>query len=285
LGLVFRFLWCGCLMTVVAFRLFYDGVLFNGFSGGVGSVEYFVRRAVGRFVGGFSLSKASRTDPGVSAVGNVVSIRYQGSNELLPSMLNSELPEGVRAWAWAVVDEGFRARAAVARTYMYVMPWSYEDVDLMREAARLFIGVHDLVNFQVREKGVPTVVRIDDIQVSRDGANLVFIIRGRGFRNKMIRKIVNSIRMVGLGVLGIDELKSLIDAQLRRPIPPAPPYGLLLLGVNYGVNEPNWVVDLGGVSYVVNYLNNKLHNTLSSSYVILKILHEFMDINKLFSHI
>jgi tRNA pseudouridine38-40 synthase len=272
-------------MTVLAFKLFYDGTLFNGFTGGAGSIEYYVRKAVKNFVNEHILSKASRTDPGVSAVGNVISIKYSGNHELLPGMLNSRLPEGIRVWAWARVNEDFRARAAVARTYMYITPWLNEDLELMRKAAESFIGVHDLANFQVREKGVPTVVRIDNIQVSRDGANLVFIISGRGFRNKMTRKIVNSIRMVGLGVLGIDELKSLIDAQLGRPIPPAPPYGLLLLGVNYGVREPNWVIDLGGVSYVVNYLSNKLHNTLSSSYVVLKILHEFMDINKLFSHI
>ncbi|MCG2879851.1 MAG: tRNA pseudouridine(38-40) synthase TruA [Vulcanisaeta sp.] len=272
-------------MTVVALKLFYDGTLFNGFSGGVGSVEYYVRRAVGKFVSNYVLSKASRTDPGVSAVGNVVSIKFSGTHKLLPSMINSELPEGVRAWAWAVVDEDFRARAAVARTYVYVMPWLHEDVDLMREAARLFVGEHDLVNFQVRDKGVPTTVKIYDVEVDRYGNYVMFVIKGKGFRNKMIRKIVNSIRMVGLGMLSMDELRSLINAEVRRPIPPAPPYGLLLLNVEYGAREPNWVVDLSGVSYILNYLNDRFYKMLSINHVISRILQEFMDIDKLFSRI
>ncbi|MGC9152165.1 MAG: tRNA pseudouridine synthase A [Vulcanisaeta sp.] len=272
-------------MTVLAFKVFYDGILFSGFTNGPGSIEYYLRRAINHFVKTYSLSKASRTDPGVSAIGNVISIRCIDKCDLNPGMINSRLPNGLRVWAWAHANEDFRARSAKSRTYVYIMPWLYEDVDLMNKVASLFIGTHDLVNFQVKERGVPTVVTIYEIKIYRDGPYIVFIINGKGFRNKMIRKIVNSIRMVGLGTLSPEELEELISSKVKRPVPPAPPYGLLLLSVNYGDKEPNWHVHWDGVSYVINYLNGRLYNSLSSSYIILKILHEFMDINKLFSHI
>ncbi|GGI81916.1 tRNA pseudouridine(38-40) synthase TruA [Vulcanisaeta souniana] len=272
-------------MVTIAFKVFYDGSLFNGFTGNTGSIEYYLRRAIRRFVKDFTLSKASRTDPGVSAVGNVVSIQFSDGHKLTPGMLNSRLPHGLRVWAWAEVNDEFNAKIAVSRTYIYVMPWLYEDVDLMKGAAELFVGVHDLSNFQVKERGVPTTVMINGVNIERYGDYLVLIITGRGFRNKMIRKIVNAIRMVGLGTLSIDELRDLIEFKVKRPVPPASPYGLLLLNVNYGNREPNWLLCPGCLSYVVNYLGNRWYNSLPNLFVILKILHEFMDINKLFSRI
>ncbi len=271
----------------MAFKVFYDGSLFSGFTGSTNSIEYYLRRAIRYFIKDFKLSKASRTDPGgVSAIGNVISIKYGDSIRLVPGMLNSRLPNGIRIWAWAKVGDDFRARAAVSRTYVYVMPWLYEDVDLMRKAAELFVGVHDLANFQVRERGgVPTTVMVNSVNVERLGDYLVFTVVGRGFRNKMIRKIVNALRMVGSNVLTIDELRDLIEMRIRRPIPPAPPYGLLLLNVSYGDREPAWISSINDVSYVVNYLVSRWYNSLSSSFVISKILHDFMDINKLFSRI
>ena len=272
-------------MPTVAFKVFYDGTLFSGFTGNTSSIESHLRRAIRRFIKDFRLSRASRTDPGVSAIGNVISVRYDDGLRLIPSMVNSELPNGLRIWAWAEVDAGFRARAAVSRTYAYVMPWLYEDIDLMRTAAGLFVGFHDLSNFQVKERGVPTTVMINSVSVERVNDYLVFTIVGGGFRNKMIRKIVNAIKMVGSGVLTMDELRDLIELRIRRPIPPAPPYGLLLLNVNYGDREPNWLLCPECLSYVVNYLSNRWYNSLPNLFVVLKILHEFMDINKLFSRI
>ncbi|MGC8607452.1 MAG: tRNA pseudouridine synthase A [Vulcanisaeta sp.] len=272
-------------MPTMAFKVLYDGSLFSGFTGGTNSIEYYLRRAIRYFIKDFGLSKASRTDPGVSAVGNVISIKYDDGIRLMPGMLNSRLPNGIRVWAWAEVSDDFHARAAVSRTYVYVMPWLYEDVDLMRRATELFVGVHDLSNFQVKDRGVPTTVMISSVNVERLGDYLVFTIVGKGFRNKMIRKIVNAIRMVGISNLTLDELRDLIELKVRRPIPPASPYGLLLLSVSYGAKEPKWILHDDGVSYAINYLVNRWHNSLSNSFVILKILHEFMDINKLFIHI
>ncbi|WP_054856619.1 pseudouridine synthase [Vulcanisaeta sp. JCM 16159] len=272
-------------MPTMAFKVFYDGSLFSGFTGSTNSIEYYLRRAIRYFIKDFKLSKASRTDPGVSAIGNVISVKYGDGIRLTSGMLNSRLPNGVRIWAWAEVSDDFHARAAVSRTYVYVMPWLYEDVDLIRRAAELFVGVHDLSNFQVRERGVPTTVMINSVNVERLGDYLVFTVVGRGFRNKMIRKIVNALRMVGSNVLTIDELRDLIEMRIRRPIPPAPPYGLLLLNVSYGDREPAWFLSGEDVSYVINYLVSRWYSSLSSSFAISKILHDFMDINKLFSRI
>ncbi|WP_143701201.1 tRNA pseudouridine(38-40) synthase TruA [Vulcanisaeta thermophila] len=270
-------------MVVLAFKVFYDGTLFSGFSGGFGSVEYYLRRALSYYLGGdYRLSKASRTDPGVSAVGNVVSVVTNGDAELVPGMLNSRLPRGIRVWASARVGDDFNARRASSRTYVYLAPWGGEDVGVMARGARLFIGTHDLVNFQVRERGVPTRVTIMDLSVSRVGDLLVFRVVGRGFRNKMIRKIVNALLMLGNGSLTLDVLEGLINNSVSMPIPPAPPHGLFLLRVDYGEREPRWVVDLGSIIDIINFVKNRLLYLSMSLSTTMMIYQEFVGLVNVF---
>ncbi len=256
----------------VAFKLFYDGEAHRGFTGGEGSVEWHVRKAISRFIRDFRLSKASRTDPGVSAIENVISVEYDEGPLINTRMLNSELPTSIRAWAWAIPPEGFNARKAVARKYVYTAIWRGEDIDIMRKGAGLFIGTHDLANFQVREKGVPTVVTIYGIDVRRKGELIIFEFVGKGFRNKMIRKIVNALLMLGRGALGLDELRDLIDKKIERPIPPAPSEGLCLVRVDYGDLEPKWNIDEEALTQVMRYLVEKVLSLKTRLYVYTGIL-------------
>jgi len=240
---------------MIVLRIFYDGSLFNGFSGSEYSVEWFLRKAISNFLGSFRLSKASRTDPGVSAVGNVISI--DSPIDLKPSMINSRLPVGIRAWAWARVNGEFNARRAIRRDYLYITPWLNEDLSLMSRGAELFVGTHDLSNFIVKEKGVSTVVTIMEVSVERVGGFLMFRITGRGFRNKLIRKMVRALMMLGRGELSLEELDDLVNMRRSRPIPPAPPWGLVLLGVSYR-EEPNWIIDEVSVAEIMSYLRSRI---------------------------
>uniref|UniRef100_A0A8C4N5W7 Pseudouridine synthase I TruA alpha/beta domain-containing protein n=1 Tax=Eptatretus burgeri TaxID=7764 RepID=A0A8C4N5W7_EPTBU len=115
-----------------------------------------------------SYSRCGRTDRGVSAMGQVISL-YLRSNMaeglgVKPSangvtrtseneipyayMLNKVLPHDIRILSWAPVPPEFNARfSCLSRTYRYVFPRGQLDVHRMAAAAQLFEGTHDFRNF------------------------------------------------------------------------------------------------------------------------------------------
>jgi tRNA pseudouridine(38-40) synthase len=126
-------------------------------------------------------SRCGRTDKGVSAFGQVISICLRtnlttvtGANEvgfvekesaldaavqrkLIDSpkeeldfvhLANRLLPDDIRVTAWSPVADDFDARfSAASRSYKYFFLREDNDIEQMRAAAKLFIGVHDFRNF------------------------------------------------------------------------------------------------------------------------------------------
>ncbi|KAJ9113818.1 hypothetical protein QFC19_000011 [Naganishia cerealis] len=75
------------------------------------------------------LSRAARTDAGVSAAGNVVSLKMIikppgiETAEDLTKAINEHLPEDIRVWTWTRTLQGFNARTACdTRVYEYLLP-------------------------------------------------------------------------------------------------------------------------------------------------------------------
>ncbi|AEA12720.1 Pseudouridylate synthase [Thermoproteus uzoniensis 768-20] len=247
---------------MIAYLVAYDGSLFYGFTGHERSVEPALARALGPLLG-----RGSRTDPGVSALGNVVVAR-----SLKPlGQINAELPRGVWVWGYAEVPEGFNPRRARARTYVYFAPYRGEDLGLVREAASLFVGTHDYRNFA---KGVrDAVTTIYSIEVEDRGAYIEIAFRGKGFRNKMLRKIVWALLAVGRGVLGIDDVRRLLESGGGGPVPSAPAEGLVLLSIDYGIE---FSADRAILTKIYRYFLNKYYIYLSLSRVYEKITEEIL---------
>ncbi|KNE61943.1 tRNA pseudouridine synthase A [Allomyces macrogynus ATCC 38327] len=100
-------------------------------------------------------TRCGRTDKGVSATGNAVSLNVRSKvrnpgDEELPylTIINRLLPPHIRVIAWAPVPDDFSARFSCAhRTYKYFFPALGLDIAKMREAASYFLGAHDFRNF------------------------------------------------------------------------------------------------------------------------------------------
>lgn len=118
-------------------------------------------------------SRCGRTDKGVSAFGQVITldvrtnlheglgviVREGVEKKELPGgkeekelnyvhVLNRVLPPDIRVLAWAPVDPSFSARFdAKYRTYKYFFPKGNLDISVMREASQKLIGEHDFRNF------------------------------------------------------------------------------------------------------------------------------------------
>ncbi|EPY51420.1 tRNA-pseudouridine synthase [Schizosaccharomyces cryophilus OY26] len=102
-----------------------------------------------------NFSRCGRTDKGVSAMGQVISLNVRHSERrpiVYCDVLNRILPSDIRITGYAVPPPEFNARfSCKQRHYKYLFTKSYPggtlDIDRMNEAAALYLGEHDFRNF------------------------------------------------------------------------------------------------------------------------------------------
>lgn len=250
----------------ITFRLdiAYDGTDFSGWqvqNSGISiqgtiekAIEVLTHEAV-RIVG------SGRTDAGVHALNQVAHFHLATDTiykdpSLLKRALNGLLPDTIRIINVAIVPKTFHAqRSASSKEYHYhlcfddvvlpfVRPYVWHcrkrvNIDVLIEAAKLFIGEHDFVAYSnapgrgcQRKTTVRTLYRLDVIR-TQTGVRLEF--EGNGFLYKMVRNITGMIIGVASGRRSIEEISTVFQSKDRRIAEPAAPArGLFLVRVNYG---------------------------------------------------
>ena len=200
----------------------------------------------------FELYGSGRTDAGVHALAQVAHLELYSAvaPEQLRRRLNDELPADINIIAVDKVPHRFHARHdAVSRSYLYQISrrrsafakpfvwWIREplDLDAMREAAALFVGMKDFQGFtddDPAEKS--TRVLVAGIEIDEAGSLILIRVRGSHFLWKMVRRIVGVLAAVGRGeVQPPDAVSPSIDVAALT----APAAGLFLEGVYYGRDE------------------------------------------------
>ncbi|KAL2150540.1 hypothetical protein VTH82DRAFT_7103 [Thermothelomyces myriococcoides] len=108
-----------------------------------------------------SLVRCARTDKGVHAAGNVISLKLIVEDEDIVDKINSHLPDQIRVWGIQRTSNGFSCyQACDSRWYEYLMP-SYS---LLPPLPRSFLGKR--IAESAKEKGVydEYVERLDDVK-------------------------------------------------------------------------------------------------------------------------
>jgi tRNA pseudouridine38-40 synthase len=226
----------------VAIKLAYDGTKFRGFQRQPEgeTVEGALVRALGR-IGAVSSPRecgyrsSSRTDRGVSALGNVVSFRTDFQVRSLCSAVNSELEN---AWACSAVSvpEDFNPRAARQRWYRYHLAKSGQSSEMLRELASRFVGVHDFSG-HARVAGRNPMRKIDSIEISDSGMFHLIYFRAESFLWNMVRRIVWMMNEGSSGRMSPDLVGPEAPSRPRR-IGLAPPEFLVLMDIDCGVVFP-----------------------------------------------
>jgi len=218
---------------------------------------------------------AGRTDAGVHAFAQVVHVDLPdpiyadergAEGDRLMRSLNKQLAGRIVVVRALALDDTFHARfSATWRAYRYlvvesdrpalaltsVSAWTVPgplDLDLMNEAASIFLGNHDFRSFCRRPAGGPageplrrTVLEArwrrlsDEWGLTVDGSPVLrFDIRANAFCHQMVRSLTSAIVAVGQGKWDISDLSGRLEAPERRGLPsPAPAGGLSLIGVGY----------------------------------------------------
>ncbi len=247
-------------MAVLKLVLAYDGSGFRGFARQPGqrTVEGVLLEALERVMGSRPwLSVAGRTDAGVHAEGQVVSLRSEADPARIRRALNGMLAPEVVVRVARRAPDGFDARrSASAREYRYRVRTS-DDPDpffaqfewhrpgeyrlgRMREAARLLLGRHDFASFcRPPRDGSATVRTLYRLSVRRTANLLEVRARADAFLHQMVRSLVGTLLAVGEGRIEPGSMPGILAARDRSAAGPvAPPDGLTLVSVTYGPRRP-----------------------------------------------
>lgn len=195
---------------------------------------------------------ASRTDAGVSALGQVANFHippFRVKNiRNFRNHLNAVLPDDIYIRKIKIVADEFNARySSKGKIYDYRIvtnrsplrkkfAWIITaklDINKMRKSARLFIKHRDYSAF-CRVKNKKGIVLIKSIKITKDRDEIHFRIEANRFLYKMVRRIIGALVELGRGHRTEDELKKALIGEKHRPLICAPADGLTLTKVIYG---------------------------------------------------
>lgn len=235
----------------------YDGGRYEGFQRQRGrltiqeTLESFIQKVSEEDV---KIIASGRTDAGVHAKGQTVNFHIKKKLEEaeFKQQLNEELPEDLKIIKIEQVASGFHSRFdALSKTYCYTVDlrkrpcvftrrYAYSvteelDIEKMRKAVGMLIGVHDFRSFSSeKRKEKDTVRNLQNIDIVLENEYLKLYFTGEGFLYHMVRILTGTLIEIGLGKIDVQELPEIFRAKSRYCAGfMAPAHGLTLIEVRY----------------------------------------------------
>lgn len=225
-------------MKNIKLTIEYDGSNYFGWQkqNNKETIQETIERAILTVTGERSnLIGSSRTDTGVHAKGMVANFK---TNSTIPSnkikfALNNKLPDDIviinseevsddfhsrynskgKTYCYTIINR--KDRLALGRNYSYQFKWDL-DVEKMKSACKYFIGEHDFCAFMSSGSSVKTTVRtINELYIENNDDEIKIFISANGFLYNMVRIIVGTLIMVGIGKISDVDIIDIIKSKDR----------------------------------------------------------------------
>jgi tRNA pseudouridine38-40 synthase len=243
---------------ILRLDLAYDGAPFHGFARqpDVRTVQGDIESALTKLMRRDAVTAcAGRTDAGVHAIGQVVSVDG-APDDLDPGgvkrALNGMLAPEISIHSCTRAPDGFHARfSARSRTYVYALlvggdpdpflagtSWYHPaplDLEAMNEAAGHLVGPHDFSTFgRLPDPDASAERVLYELACSREGRIVRIRSRANAFIQQMVRSLVGTLVYAGEGRRRPEDMPAVLAARDRAAAAPvAPPHGLCLVSVEY----------------------------------------------------
>jgi tRNA pseudouridine38-40 synthase len=199
------------------------------------------------------IAAAGRTDAGVHALAQVISLRTPNPIPVdrIPRAVNLLLPESVRVRRAAERPAGFHARrSAIFRRYWYRLQvtrhadplrgrfcWQLDrelDLAAMQDTLNPLAGRHDFAAFCHGGETRGTVHTVHHARVISRRAGIVIDVQADAFVHRMVRLLVSNLVLVGAGERPANWLEELLHSRDRHLAGKgAPTNGLFLMRIGY----------------------------------------------------
>lgn len=225
-----------------AFKFAYDGRLFNGFARQPG--QYTVEGELLDFLCEQQLfndpksgryRSASRTDKGVSALGNVIAFDTVSTEEQLLKIVFDSFPsKDIIIYGTKQVSSDFYPRYAVLRSYRYYLEKNDINLDTLLVGASLFTGEHNFSNFARVEVGKNPVRCIKNILIHEMDDFYVLDFYAPTFLWHQVRRMVSALIKINKGKISTNQVQQALTHFTKKidyGLAPAEP--LILQDVRY----------------------------------------------------
>jgi tRNA pseudouridine38-40 synthase len=178
-----------------------------------------------------------------------------GRNPDVAGRINTALPKDIRVFSFEVAPDGFDARySATFRKYRYrvadkncfVDPLDVRyvlevkpelDLKLMKQAAKVLVGLHDFGGFCKPRPGATTIRRLRSIKIARNqskGRIIEIELKGDAFCHNMVRSIVGALVAVGRARASVSDVQKRLKSGSRAgSLKVVAAKGLSLIEVGY----------------------------------------------------
>jgi len=158
---------------------------------------------------------ASRTDKGVSALGNVVAFNSETSKDHIINSLSEEF-SSIIVYGVKEVDLDFNPRYAEFRNYRYYLSITNLDVEKIVSALNSFTGKHDFSNFAKLEPHRDSIRTIDNIIFTQENDFLIIDFFAQNFLWHQIRRIISALIKVGKGKITQEQIINALENPNQR---------------------------------------------------------------------
>ncbi len=236
----------------VALKIAYEGSKFYGFARqpNLRTIEGDLINSLlkNKLIRNLETSKfrySSRTDKGVSALGNVVAFNTGSFSDDQLDNLNKNL-DNIFAYSFREVQSDFFPRYAKNRIYRYYLKNDGFDLDTINSACSIFTGKHDFSNFARIEKEKNPIRTVENINILKKQDFFIIDFYAQTFLWNQIRRMISAIKKVAKAKITLKEVeKALLFPDIK---------------VDYGLSEARPLI-LKDVIYNFDFNTSKKYIT------------------------